>query len=188
MEYKLKFEPKYMSEEEAKHIEQSLKTDFDRVNELYAYRIIRDAEGNNVTDYTVETYYNIWLRDFATGVKRMCDQNLNKPGNTPIQNTAYEEIKKHHWSDIDNIDEMDFLFKICCEFGFKFKQDRNEDDDSQIILYGDFDKYQIQYWGVEPWQICYAYIKCNELKLIDYNKPIKEICTDLLDYIFNELN
>lgn len=181
MEYKLKFEPKTMTEEEAKHIEQSLKTDFDRVNELYAYRIIKTGEDDE-TDYTVETFYLYWLHDFRDGVYRMCN-NLGRPGNTPIQDIAYEEIKRHHWSN----DEMDFLFKICCEFGFRFKQDWNEDND-YWMLYGDFDKYQIQYWGVEPWQICYAYLKCNELELIDYNKHIKEICTDLIDYIFNELN
>lgn len=205
MKYTLKFNPKTMTEEEAKHIEKALKIDFNRTNELYAYRIIKTGEDDK-TDYTVENFYNIWLRDFAEGVKRMCYQNLGKPGNTPIQNKAYAEIMQHRWKiadnvnyidiedtdidriDINDIDEMDFLFKICCEFGFRFKQDRNDDDNSQIILFGDFDKCQLEYWGVEPWQICYAYIKCNELELIDYNKPIKEICTDLLNYIFNELN
>lgn len=184
MEYKLKFEPKTMTEEEAKHIERSLKTDFDRTNELYAYRIIRDAEGNDITDYTVETYYNYWLHDFRDGIYRMCDQNLGRPGNTSTQNTAYEEMKKHIWSH----EEIDFLFQICCEFGFKFDQDRNDDDNSQIILFGDFDKYMLEYWCVCPWQICYAYLKCNENGSIKHEKPLKEICTDLLDYIYNELN
>ena len=46
----------------------------------------------------------------------------------------------------------------------------------------------MQNLGIEPWQICYAYIKCSENNLISYEKHIKEICTDLLDYIYNELN
>ena len=182
MEYKLKFEPKTMTEEEAKHIEQSLKTDFDRVNELYAYREFHTGE-DDPHDYTINTYYDIWLYDFRKGMSRMCEQNLGRPGNTSIQNIAYEEIKRHNWSH----DEIDFLFKICCEFGFHFVQDYNEDNDTQV-LYGDFDKYQIQYWCVDPWQICYAYLKCNENGSIKYEKPIKEICTDLLDYIYNELS
>lgn len=184
MKYTLKFEPKTMSEEEAKRIEESLKTDFDRVSELYTYRTIKDTEGTDTTDYTVEIFYNYWLQDFKDGIYRMCEQNLGRPGNTSTQNAAYEEIKKHIWSH----EEIDFLFKICYEFGFRFKQDRNEDDDTQIILYGDFDKYEIQHWYVEPWQICYAYLKCKKSGSIEYRKPLKEICTDLLDYIYNNLN
>ena len=151
------------------------------INELYTYRIIKTGEEDE-TDYTVETFYNCWLHDFRDGVYRMCN-NLGRHGNTPIQDIAYKEIKKHKWSN----DEIDFLFQICCEFGFEFKQDWNEDND-YWILYGDFDKHQIQYLGIEPWQICYAYIKCSENDLINYEKHIKEICTDLLDYIYNELN
>ena len=70
MEYKLKFEPKTMTEEEAKHIEQSLKTDFDRVNELYAYRIIKTGEEDKTDYYRRHNYAVDFKGDNLTCYRR----------------------------------------------------------------------------------------------------------------------